>query len=283
MTISDENGAKTHDVPLANLESLTVLGGVQISTQAITLLSQRGVPIAILSAGGRLTAMVDPLDSASAETRRAQVRKFDRAEPCLELARALIVAKIANQRKLLMRNHVCLPGRVAEALGRAVAPRGQGRGPGIAARARGPGGRALFRALFRHDQVGPGRRVRRPRPAASPAARSGQRLPFLRLFDADPRMHGGPADRAAGAVDRGLSRLAAWPARLGAGPDGALPAADRRFRGDYGLQPRRASGRPFPPHGRRRRLHRRRPQGLFRRLRAADGRGGHAPGLRATN
>jgi CRISPR-associated protein Cas1 len=116
MTVSDENGAKTHDVPLANLESLTVLGGVQISTQAITLLSQRGVPIAILSAGGRLTAMVDPLDSVSAETRRAQVRKFDRAEPCLELARALIVAKIANQRRLLMRNHADLPGRIAEAL-----------------------------------------------------------------------------------------------------------------------------------------------------------------------
>jgi CRISPR-associated protein Cas1 len=116
MQISDENGAKTRDVPLANLESLTLLGGVQISTQAITLLSERGVPIAFLSAGGRLTALVDPLDSVSAETRRAQVHKFDQPESCLELARAVVVAKIANQRKLLMRNHAALPGRVAEAL-----------------------------------------------------------------------------------------------------------------------------------------------------------------------
>ena len=48
MSVSDENGAKTHEVPLANLESLTLLGGVQISTQAITLLSERGVPVAFL-------------------------------------------------------------------------------------------------------------------------------------------------------------------------------------------------------------------------------------------
>ncbi len=116
MQISDENGAKTRDVPLANLESLTVLGGVQISTQAITLLSERGVPIAFLSAGGRLTALIDPLDSVSADTRRAQVHKFDQSAACLELSRALIVAKITNQRKLLMRNHAALPDRVAEAL-----------------------------------------------------------------------------------------------------------------------------------------------------------------------
>jgi len=116
MTVSDDSGAKTHDVPLANLESLSLLGGVQISTQAITLLSERGVPIAFLSAAGRMTALVDPLDSVSAETRRAQVHKFDQPGACLELARAVVVAKIGNQRKLLMRNHAALPPRIAEAL-----------------------------------------------------------------------------------------------------------------------------------------------------------------------
>jgi CRISPR-associated protein Cas1 len=116
MTVSDDSGVKPHDVPLANLESLSLLGGVQISTQAITLLSERGVPTAFLSAAGRLTALVDPLDSVSAETRRAQVRKFDQPPFCLELARAVVVAKIGNQRKLLMRNHAALPPRIAEAM-----------------------------------------------------------------------------------------------------------------------------------------------------------------------
>ena len=54
MTVSDEGGVKTHDVPLANLESLSLLGGVQISTQAITRLKRKSrripPPAFILSA-----------------------------------------------------------------------------------------------------------------------------------------------------------------------------------------------------------------------------------------
>ncbi|MGA2034427.1 MAG: CRISPR-associated endonuclease Cas1 [Thermoguttaceae bacterium] len=116
MTISDDKGAKLKDIPLANLESLSLLGSVQISTQAIALLAGRGIPIAFLTAAGRLAAIVDPLDSVSADTRRAQVRKFDQPGPCLELARAVVSAKIANQRTLLMRNHAALPAGVADAM-----------------------------------------------------------------------------------------------------------------------------------------------------------------------
>jgi CRISPR-associated protein Cas1 len=116
MTITDDEGAKVQDVPLANLESLSLLGSVQISTQALVTVAGRGIPVAFLSAAGRLVAMVDPLDSQSAETRRAQVRKLDQPGPCLELGRALVCAKIANQRKLLMRNHGNLPANVAQAM-----------------------------------------------------------------------------------------------------------------------------------------------------------------------
>jgi CRISPR-associated protein Cas1 len=116
MTIADDNGAKVQDVPLANLESLSLFGSVQISTQALVTLAGRGIPVAFLTAAGRLAAMVDPLDSQSADTRRAQVRKFDQLGPRLDLARALVCAKIANQRKLLMRNHGALPPGVADAM-----------------------------------------------------------------------------------------------------------------------------------------------------------------------
>jgi CRISPR-associated protein Cas1 len=120
MTISDDNGSKVQDVPLANLESLSLLGSVQVSTQALTTLADRGIPVAFLTAAGRLAAMIDPLDSVSADTRRAQVRKFDQPGPCLELARAVVTAKIANQRKLLMRNHAALPAGVSEAMAQEI-------------------------------------------------------------------------------------------------------------------------------------------------------------------
>jgi CRISPR-associated protein Cas1 len=85
---------------------------VQISTQAVQVLAEKGIPIAYLSAAGRLIATVDPLDPVSAEVRRQQVRKFDDPECALQVTRALVAAKIVNQRTLLLRNHASLPSSV---------------------------------------------------------------------------------------------------------------------------------------------------------------------------
>jgi CRISPR-associated protein Cas1 len=116
LQITDANGTKARDVPLASVESLSLLGPVQVSTQALHTLADRGIPVAFLSAAGRLVTVMDPLDSVSAETRRNQVRRFDDAAACLELSRALAAAKIRNQRTLLMRNHESLPRLVADQL-----------------------------------------------------------------------------------------------------------------------------------------------------------------------
>jgi CRISPR-associated protein Cas1 len=116
LKITDKEGKETRKIPLAGLESLAVLGGVQVSTQAMHALADRSVPVAFMSAAGRLVAMLDPVDSVSAEIRRAQVRTFDQPARCLELARALVAAKIVNQRILLQRNHSAIPDVVMEDL-----------------------------------------------------------------------------------------------------------------------------------------------------------------------
>lgn len=114
--VTDKEGQVVRDLPLANIESLAVLGGVQVSTQALTVFAEHEVPVAFMSSAGRLVAMMDPLGPTSAAIRAAQVRVLDRPEKALELARAITVAKIANQRTLLMRNHVGLPPRIASDL-----------------------------------------------------------------------------------------------------------------------------------------------------------------------
>lgn len=111
--ITDKDGELVRDLPLMNVESLAVVGGVQVSTQAIAVFAEQEIPVAFLSSAGRLTAMVDPLGPTSAAVRAAQVRVLDRADRALELARAVTVAKIANQRTLLLRNHAGLPNRIA--------------------------------------------------------------------------------------------------------------------------------------------------------------------------
>jgi CRISPR-associated protein Cas1 len=119
--ITDKDGEVVRELPLANIESIAVLGGVQVSTQALTVFAEHEVPVAFLSAAGRLVAMMDPLGPTSAAVRAAQVRMLDRPDKALELARAVTLAKIANQRTLLMRNHVDLPPRVAADLQECIA------------------------------------------------------------------------------------------------------------------------------------------------------------------
>jgi CRISPR-associated protein Cas1 len=116
LRVTDKTGGVVRTLPLATIESLSLLGSVQLTTQAVHALAAINVPVAFLSTAGRLIAMIDPMDSVSAEVRRCQVRRLDCPEMCLELARALVAAKITNQRTLLMRNHPSLPAGVAAQL-----------------------------------------------------------------------------------------------------------------------------------------------------------------------
>lgn len=111
--LTGKQGELVREFPLANVESLAVLGSVQVSTQALAVFAEQEVPVAFLSGAGRLTAMMDPLGPTSAAIRAAQVRVLDCPDKALELARAVTIAKIANQRTLLMRNHSELPAGVA--------------------------------------------------------------------------------------------------------------------------------------------------------------------------
>lgn len=67
LRVTDKNGSAVKTIPLANLKSLSLLGSVQITTQAIHALADMNIPIAFLSKAGRLVAIIDPLDSVSAE------------------------------------------------------------------------------------------------------------------------------------------------------------------------------------------------------------------------
>jgi CRISPR-associated protein Cas1 len=114
--LSDNDGNKIKTIPLATLESLSIVGNIQVTTQAIRACAEAGVPIAYLSGAGRLVAIIDPVDSVSAHIRKAQVLKLSQPEICLRLAQAVIYAKIINQRTLLMRNNSELPKDVADTL-----------------------------------------------------------------------------------------------------------------------------------------------------------------------
>jgi CRISPR-associated protein Cas1 len=113
---TDAKGKIINHYPIINIGSLTIIGFVQITTQAIHVLSKKSIPITFLSATGTFVGQINSQLSINTVVRRSQVIHFEDQKKCLVLAKALIHAKIMNQRTMLMRNCSNLPKFIAESL-----------------------------------------------------------------------------------------------------------------------------------------------------------------------
>ncbi len=81
-----------------------MFGNVQVSTQALQTLVQAEVPVVYLNTYGKYIATVLPAPPKNVSLRAAQYQIFANPSAALTLARAVVAAKIANQRTLLMRS-----------------------------------------------------------------------------------------------------------------------------------------------------------------------------------
>ena len=90
-------------VPIHQLESVAVFGGVQVTPAVMALCAERGVAVNFLTESGRLLCRVDAPASGNVLVRREQYRWADRPERRAEIARALVAGKVHNARNLLLR------------------------------------------------------------------------------------------------------------------------------------------------------------------------------------
>jgi CRISP-associated protein Cas1 len=92
------------DARLPQTSHLVLFGSAQITTQALTALFDRGIPVFFYSTGGWYRGRALAHVSKNVELRIQQYRAADDDARSLELARTFVVAKIRNQRTLLRRN-----------------------------------------------------------------------------------------------------------------------------------------------------------------------------------
>ncbi len=92
------------EVRLPNTSQVCLFGKVQITTQAIHELIDRGIPIAFFSYGGWFRGRVVGHDSKNIELRIAQHDAAREQDVCLRLARGFVASKILNCRTMLRRN-----------------------------------------------------------------------------------------------------------------------------------------------------------------------------------
>ncbi len=91
-------------IPLAVVRQVVLFGNVQVSTQALETLVGQEIPVVLLTRYGRFIGAMTPAPSKNVMLRVNQYRTFSDNAKALALAKAVVRAKIANQRVLLMRS-----------------------------------------------------------------------------------------------------------------------------------------------------------------------------------
>jgi CRISPR-associated protein Cas1 len=94
------------EVRLGEICQVSLMGNVQVSTQAVQALCEAGVPVCYFSMGGWFYGITTGLNEKNVFLRRSQFRLAEQEYFARALARRLVAGKIRNQRTLLQRNHV---------------------------------------------------------------------------------------------------------------------------------------------------------------------------------
>jgi len=90
-------------VPIHTLEGIVCFGQVSCSPPLMGLCAESGVAISFLTEQGRFLARVQGPVSGNVLLRREQYRRADSPQASVEIARAIVGAKIANCRSVLLR------------------------------------------------------------------------------------------------------------------------------------------------------------------------------------
>ncbi|RUL83501.1 type I-C CRISPR-associated endonuclease Cas1c [Tautonia sociabilis] len=97
------DGKPRAHLPLHNLEGIVCFGRVGCSPALLGACADRGVAISFLTENGRYLASVRGASHGNVLVRRRQYRLADDPEVALEVARRVVLAKVANARSVLLR------------------------------------------------------------------------------------------------------------------------------------------------------------------------------------
>jgi CRISPR-associated protein Cas1 len=99
-----KDGKEVTRVPMHAVRQVVVFGNVQVSTQALETLVANEISVAYLTGYGKFIGTFAPAMPKNVGLREAQFRRFADESECLVLSRAVVRAKLTNQRALLMRS-----------------------------------------------------------------------------------------------------------------------------------------------------------------------------------
>ncbi len=101
LTVSSPEGSRR--VPLEALDAVVVLGGAQVTMQALDACVRRGVRVAVLRRSGAVRFLINGASNGNVHLRTALFETVRDDSRSLELSRAIVAAKLQNSRKVVGR------------------------------------------------------------------------------------------------------------------------------------------------------------------------------------
>ena len=101
LTVSSPEGSQR--VPLEGLDAVVVLGGAQVTMQALDACVRRGVRVAALHRSGAVRFLVSGATNGNVHLRKALFEAVMDDSRSLDLSRAIVAAKLQNSRRVVGR------------------------------------------------------------------------------------------------------------------------------------------------------------------------------------
>jgi CRISP-associated protein Cas1 len=99
----EKDDALLQDLPSETIDEVILVGGCQITTQAMRHLLARQAPLHLLTTSGFYLGRLQPALSGNVDLLKLQVRQADDAAFALEFSRLIVTAKLENTRTVLQR------------------------------------------------------------------------------------------------------------------------------------------------------------------------------------
>jgi len=97
----EKNGMELADIPLQNISNLSVMGNVQITTQALHMLMKEGIDVSFFTYSGNYVGQIAAESSKNIFLRFAQYERYQDMEARMQMARTIVRNKVNNQMALI--------------------------------------------------------------------------------------------------------------------------------------------------------------------------------------
>ena len=99
--IVEKNNMRLAEIQVQNITDLSIIGNVQITTQALHMLMDHGIDISFFSYSGNYLGQISSESSKNIFLRFSQYELYQDLEKRLEIARTIVMNKIENQIRMI--------------------------------------------------------------------------------------------------------------------------------------------------------------------------------------